>query len=100
MKALTPSHPGQILLEEFIEPLGLTRYRVAKDAGIAHPTMTQIVKGRRPISPENALRLGLYFGTGPEFWVNLQADYDLRIARRQKLRTIQKQVKVLHRTAA
>lgn len=62
--------------------------------------MTQIVNGRRPISPENALRLGLYFGTGPEFWVNLQADYDLRIARRRKFSTIQKQVKVLQRTAA
>jgi addiction module HigA family antidote len=100
MKSLTPSHPGKILLEEFIEPLGLTRYRVAKDAGIPHPTMTQIVKGRRPISSENALRLGLYFGTGPEFWVNLQADYDLRTVRRKKLKHITKQVKVLQRVAA
>ena len=99
MKRLTPSHPGKILLEEFIEPLGLTRYRVGLDAGIPHPTLTQIVKGRRPISPENALRLGLYFGTGAEFWVNLQADYELRKARRSKLAVIQKQVKVFRGAA-
>jgi addiction module HigA family antidote len=86
-------------LEEFIEPLGLTRYRVALDAGIPHPTLTQIVMGRRPISPENALRLGLYFGTGAEFWVNLQSDYELRKARRSKLAAIQKQVKVFRRAA-
>jgi len=55
--------------------------------------MTQIVHGRRPVSPENALRLGLYFGTGPEFWMNLQADHDLRQARNEKLKTIQKQIK-------
>ena len=100
MKTVQPSHPGRILMEEFIEALGLTRYRVAKDTGIPHATMTQIVHGRRPVSPENALRLGLYFGTGPEFWVNLQADYDLRQARKAKLKSIQRQVKPLPKAAA
>ncbi len=99
MKKLTPAHPGQILLEEFIRPLGLTQYRVAKDAGIPQPSMTQIVKGRRAVSVENALRLGLYFGTTPEFWLNLQTDYDLRILRKGKLKAIEKQVKPLPRAA-
>ncbi len=99
MKKLTPAHPGRILLEEFIRPLGLTQYRVAKDAGIPQPTMTQIVKGRRAVSVENALRLGLYFGTTPEFWLNLQTDYDLRLVRRSKLKAITKQVKPLPRAA-
>ena len=99
MKKLAAAHPGQILLEEFIRPLGLTQYRVAKDAAIPQPTMTQIVKGRRAISVENALRLGLYFGTTPEFWLNLQTDYDLRLIRRGKLKAIEKQVKPLPRAA-
>lgn len=99
MKKLTPSHPGKILLQEFIQPLGLTQYRVAKDAGIPHPTMTQLVKGRRAVSVENALRLGLFFGTTAEFWLNLQTDYDLRRLRRGKLKAIDKQVKPLPRAA-
>lgn len=99
MKKLTPAHPGKILLEEFIRPLRLTQYRVAKEAGIPHPTMTQIVKGRRAVSVENALRLGLLFGTTAEFWLNLQTDYDLRKFRRGKLKAIEKQVKPLPRAA-
>ena len=92
MKKMTPAHPGTLLLQEFIKPLGLTQYRVAKDAGIRHPTMTHIINGHRPISVENALRLGLYFGTSAEFWLNLQTDYDLRLVRRAKLKSITKQV--------
>ena len=92
MRKLTPAHPGKILLEEFVRPLNLTQYRVAKDCGIPHPTMTQIVHGRRSISPENALRLGRYFGTSAEFWTNLQANYDLRLARREMLKEIEAKV--------
>jgi addiction module HigA family antidote len=99
MKKLAYPHPGQLLLTEFIQPLGLTQYRVAKDCGIAHPTMTQIIKGRRPISIENALRLARYFGTSAEFWLNLQREYDLRLARRAKLKEIEAQVKPLARAA-
>jgi addiction module HigA family antidote len=90
---------GRILLEEFIKPLGLTQYRVAKDCGISHPTMTQIIKGRRSISAENALRLGRYFGTTPQFWINLQTDYELRLIQREKLRLIESQVQPLRRAA-
>ena len=99
MKKLVYPHPGKLLLTEFIQPLGLTQYRVAKDCGISHPTMTQVVKGRRPISIENALRLGRYFGTSAEFWLNLQREYDLRLARRAKLKEIEAQVKPLPRAA-
>ena len=99
MKRLTPAHPGAILLQEFIEPLGLSQYRVAKEAGIPQPTLTQVVKGRRSLSVENALRLSRYFGTTAEFWLNLQTDYELRLARRAKLKLIEKQVRPLKRAA-
>ena len=90
---------GKILLEEFIKPLGLTQYRVAKDCGISHPTMTQIIKGRRSISAENAIRLGRYFGTTPQFWINLQTDHELRLIRREKLQLIESQVQPFKRAA-
>ena len=99
MKRLTPAHPGAILLQEFIEPLGLSQYRVAREAGIPQPTLTQVVKGRRSLSVENALRLSRYFGTTAEFWLNLQTDYELRLARRAKLKLIEKQVRPLKRAA-
>jgi antitoxin HigA-1 len=99
MKPLKPSSPGEILLEELIKPLNLTQYRVAKECGIPHPTMSQIIKGRRPISIENALRLGRYFATGPKFWLNLQTDYDLRIASQERVKIIERQVQPLKRAA-
>jgi addiction module HigA family antidote len=99
MKRLNPTPPGKVLLEELIKPLGLTQYRVAKDCGIPHPTMTQIINGRRPISVENAMRLGRYFGTTAQFWLNLQTDYDLRLASREKLKLIETQVQPLKRAA-
>ena len=89
---------GTILLEEFIKPLGLTQYRVAKDCGIPHPTMTQIIKGRRSLSVNNALRLARYFGTTAQFWINLQTDYDLRMAR-SEVEKIERQVQPLKRAA-
>ena len=88
-------HPGEILLEEFIKPAAITPYRVAKDSGISQPTMNQIVNGKRPISTETALRLATYFGTSCELWVNLQKNYDLRIAERDLLPRILEEVKPL-----
>ena len=75
-------HPGEILLEEFIKPAGVTPYRVAKDSGISQPTMNQIVNGKHPISTETALRLATYFSTSCERWLNLQKNYNLRIVER------------------
>jgi antitoxin HigA-1 len=99
MKTIAVEPPGAILREEFIEPLGLTAYQVAKGCGISHPAMSEILRGKRGISAETALRLGLYFGMEPEFWVRLQADYDLRKARRLKLKILKAQIKPLPKAA-
>ena len=73
-------HPGEILLSEFMEPLGLTAYRLAKDIGVPAPRVGDIVRGKRSISADTALRLGIYFGLPAQFWLNLQNEYDLRLA--------------------
>jgi addiction module HigA family antidote len=73
-------HPGDVLLTEFMEPMGLTSYRLAKDLGVPLPRVYDIVKGKRSISADSALRLGAYFGLPAQFWMNLQNEYDLRTA--------------------
>jgi len=73
-------HPGEILLTEFMEPLGLTAYRLAKDLGVPAPRVGDIVRGKRAISADTALRLGVYFRLPAQFWLNLQNEYDLRRA--------------------
>ncbi len=70
-------HPGEILLEEFLNPLSLSQYRLAKDIHVPPRRINEIILGKRAISADTALRLGKYFGTTPEFWVNLQSYYDL-----------------------
>lgn len=75
-----PVHPGEILLEEFIKPLGITQYRLACDISVPQRRISEIVHGKRAISADTALRLGRYFGIEPEFWMNLQARHDLRQA--------------------
>ncbi len=73
-------HPGEVLLTEFMEPYGLTAYRLAKELCVPAPRMNDIVRGKRGISADTALRLGIYFGLPAQFWLNLQNDYDLRLA--------------------
>ncbi len=75
---LSPVTPGEILKEEFMVPLGLTNYRVAKDIGISPTAVGQIVAGTRSLTPDTALRLGTYFGMTAQFWMNAQSQYDLR----------------------
>ena len=75
-----PIHPGEILLEEFLKPLGITQYRVAKDISVPQRRISEIVQGKRAISADTALRLARYFDIEPEFWMNLQARHDLRQA--------------------
>jgi len=70
--------PGEILAEEFLIPLGISEYRVAKEIGVPPRRINEIVHGLRAITPDTALRLARYFGTTPHFWVNLQTDYELR----------------------
>ena len=74
-------HSGDILFSEFMEPMALTSYRVAKELGVSLPRVYDIVKGKRAISADTALRLGAFFGLPAQFWMNLQNEYDLRTAR-------------------
>jgi len=76
---LPPIHPGEILLEEFLEPMGISQYRLAKDISVPPRRINEIVQGKRAISPDTALRLSRYFGLSERFWLNLQTRYDLEI---------------------
>jgi addiction module HigA family antidote len=77
MKKLPNIHPGEVLQEEFLVPLEITAYRLAKDIGIPQTRVSQIVKGERRITADTALRLSRYFGNSPRFWLGLQNDFDL-----------------------
>jgi antitoxin HigA-1 len=97
MKTLPPVHPGEILLEDFMKPLGLSQYRVALDLGVPALRISQIVRGMRAISADTALRLARYFGTSPSIWLRLQARYDMEVAQRKFGKLIEKQVPMLVR---
>jgi len=92
---LPPIHPGEILWEDFMKPLGLSRYRVAKDIGVSTLRISQIVRGQRAITADTALRLARYFGTSAVIWTRLQARYDLEMAEREIGEQIASEVKVL-----
>ena len=96
-KHLDPIHPGEILLEEFMRPLGVSINRLARDIAVPPGRVSAIVNGTRAISADTALRLGRYFGVSPEIWIGLQADYDLRLAERTVGAEVEKRV---HRHAA
>ena len=96
-KKLKPIHPGEILAEEFLKPLAVTQYRVAKDIGVPARRINEIVHGERAVSADTALRLGRYFGNTGEFWMNLQMDYDLEVERDALASRLDKEVKVLAR---
>jgi len=78
-KRLPPVHPGEILLEEFLAPMGISQYRLAKDLKVPPRRINEIVHGARAVSADTALRLARYFGTSERFWLNLQAQYDLDV---------------------
>lgn len=77
MERLENVHPGEILSEEFLIPMNITAYRLSKDTEIPQTRISQILKGKRSITADTALRLSLYFGTSPKFWLGLQDDYDI-----------------------
>lgn len=79
MTKLTPIRPGEVLMEEFIEPLGITQNRLAVSIGVPPRRINEIVHGQRRITADTALRLGRYFGTSAQFWINLQTHYDLEV---------------------
>src|SRR6266853_5301591 len=97
-KKLPPIHPGEILLEEFLKPLELSQYRVARDLSVPPRRINEIVHGDRGVTADTALRLARYFGTSARFWLNLQASYELEVAEDQLGKTVMREV--LPRTAA
>ena len=91
---LAPIHPGEILLEEFLEPMGISQYRLAKDISVPARRINEIVHGARAISPDTALRLSRYFGLTERFWMNLQAQYNLEIEKDRLKDRLEKEVRV------
>ena len=92
-KQLDPIHPGEILLEDFMKPLNLSINQLARDLDVPPNRISAIVNGTRAITADSALRLGTYFGVSPETWLGLQAEYDLRVARRQHGEEIARRVR-------
>ena len=95
---LAPIHPGEILLEEFMKPLGISQYRVSKDMGVQARRINEIVHGKRAVTADTALRLARYFGTSERFWLNLQTRYDLETAKDRLGDRVAKEVRVLERS--
>ena len=92
-RRLQPIHPGEILREEFLDPMGISQYRLAKDINVDPRRINAIIHGKRAITADTALRLGRYFGTSERFWLNLQAQYDLEVERDELGDRLEKEVK-------
>lgn len=90
--------PGEILAEEFLEPLGISQYRLAKDIGVSARRINEIVHGKRAITADTSLRLAKYFRMSDGFWLRLQADYDMRIAKRKLEKQLNKTIKPFPRS--
>ena len=96
---MPPIHPGEILLEEFLEPLALSQYRLAKDISVPPRRINEIVHGKRAITADTALRLARFFGTTDRFWLNLQTRYDLELEKDRLGERLEAEVQVLERTS-
>jgi addiction module HigA family antidote len=90
---MKPPHPGETLKEEYLTPLGMSVNALARELGVGAARLNEIVRGRRGVSADTALRLARYFGTTPELWQNLQAFYELRMAQRKAGRTIERAIR-------
>ena len=99
-KKIAPIHPGEILLEEFLKPSGISQYRLAKDIHVPARRINEIVHGARAITPDTALRLSRYFNLSERFWLNLQARYDLEVEKEKLNGRIEAEVKVLELQSA
>ena len=93
-KQLDPIPPGEILREEFMRPLGISVSALARDIAVPANRISQIVNGKRALSADTALRLGKYFGVSPEIWLDLQSDYELRLARRTTWKRVEPHIRV------
>jgi addiction module HigA family antidote len=98
-KRLAPVHPGEILEEEFLKPLGVTQYRLARGLGVSPRRINEIVHGRRAITADTALRLGRFFGNSPRFWLNLQTAHDLDVETDRLGPRLARDVQVLSRAS-
>jgi addiction module HigA family antidote len=99
-KNLSSIHPGEILLEEFLRPMGISQYRLAKDISVSPRRINEIVHGKRAITADTALRLGRFFGMSPQFWLNLQNRYDLEVTEDMLVGRLDKEVHALNSHAA
>lgn len=93
-------HPGEILLEDFMKPMGISARQLAADIDVPPSRISELVNGHRPITADTALRLGLFFAMEPRFWLNLQTEYDMRIAIRTLHERIAPRIRVFHQAAA
>lgn len=91
---MAPIHPGEVLKEDFLDPMGISQYRLAKDIGVDPRRISAIIQGKRSITADTALRLGRYFGIEPEFWMNLQAHYDLEVESDRLAGKLEQEVKI------
>lgn len=94
-KKIPPVHPGEILLEDFLEPMGISQYKLAKDISVPPRRINEIVQGKRSVSADTALRLSRYFGLSERFWLNLQSRYDLEVEKDKLDVRLAKEVRVL-----
>lgn len=94
-KIMVPLHPGEILLKEFLEPMAITQYRLAKDISVPPRRINEIVHGKRSVTADTALRLARYFGTSEKFWINLQTRYDMELQKDILGDRLQKEVVIL-----
>ena len=95
VREIPPVHPGEILLEEYLKPMGITQYRLAKDIHVDPRRINEIIHGQRSITADTALRLARYFGTSERFWLNLQSRYDLELQKMELGDRLEKEVKAL-----
>jgi addiction module HigA family antidote len=94
-RAIPPIHPGEILLEEFLNPMGISQHRLAKDINVDPRRINEIVLGKRAITPDTALRLSKFFGMSEPFWINLQGQYDLEVEKERLSGRLDREVRVL-----
>jgi addiction module HigA family antidote len=99
-KKLPPIHPGEILIEEFLKPMGISQYRLAKDISVPPRRINEIVHGKRSITADTALRLGRFFRVPPQFWLNLQNRFDLDVTEDQLADRLDKEVQTLSSNVA
>jgi len=93
-RRLSPIHPGEILMEEFLKPMGISQYRLAKDVHVPPRRINEIIQGKRAISPDTALRLSRFFRLSERFWINLQSRYDLEVEKDRLAGRLEREVRI------